>query len=107
MKTGTVSTMNLIDYFNDFVNRAEGSGLDANTRSLYFAILTAFNRNRFPSTLRLSNDYLITASGIKDRFVLNRCKNRLISLHFIDAHSDTYALRADTAQIQHNSNTPY
>lgn len=99
--------MNLIEHYNNFVNRAEGSGLDANCRSLYFAILTAFNRNGFPSQLRLNNDYLLQQSGIKDRFSLNRAKTKLIACEIISVHANVYSLRTSSAQDQHKTDTPY
>lgn len=85
--------MNLIDHFNAFQAVSECRGLSANARSLYFAILAEFNRQRFPASIKLSNAVLQHLSGIKSSSSFDSARNALINAGVIRHNKLWYELR--------------
>ena len=84
--------MNLIDYFNAFHLRAQESGLSANARSLYFAILGEFNRFGYPKQLKLANSYLQHLSSINSTHSFDSARTALINGGFINYKKPFYEL---------------
>ena len=84
--------MTLIDHFNAFQTCCECRNFTANARSLYYAILSEFNKRRFPEELKLSNCYLQEASGITARSSFDAARNVLISTNVIKHKHGTYSL---------------
>ena len=85
--------MNLFDYFNDFHVLSQKLRLSTDARSLYYAILSEFNRLQYPSELKLPAQYLQFLSGIKTESMLRSSKNALINANVISCKKHVYKLQ--------------
>lgn len=86
--------MNLIDYFNQFEAASEQWHFSANTRSLYIAILSQFNRAFYPAEMYLLNGELQKMSGIFSNSSFDAARGALIASKLITYKKSHYALCA-------------
>ena len=89
--------MTLIDYFNEFQEVSNAKHFSANARSLYYAILSEFNRLRYPFELKLRNTYLQDMSGINSTASFDSARNALLNAKLITHKKQVYRL-VDSSQ---------
>lgn len=94
------SAMSLIDHFNAFQVVSETNGLTPNARSLYFAILAEFNRQRFPASTKILNGYLQQLSGITSNSSFDAARTALINAGAIHHKKNNYELL--TGNVERN-----
>ena len=90
--------MSLIDHFNAFQVVSETNGLTPNARSLYFAILAEFNRQRFPASAKILNGYLQQLSGITSNSSFDAARTALINAGAIHHKKNIYELKTGNVE---------
>lgn len=92
--------MTLIDYFNSFQDVSQLEGLSANARSLYYAILSEFNRLRFPPKLKIANVYLQQVSSITSTASFKSARNALLNAKVITCQKRVYTLETSMQTLR-------
>jgi len=92
--------MTLIDYFNKFQEVSNAKHFSANARSLYFAILSEFNRLRYPNELKLRNTYLQDMSGITSTASFDSARNALLNAKLITHKKQVYTLETSEKTLR-------
>ena len=84
--------MTLIEYFNAFQTFSAAKRLSPNVRALYYAVLSEFNKRRYPESLKLTNEYLMNISGINTRSAFETARTTLINHQTIYHKRGNYRL---------------
>ena len=84
--------MKLTDYFKRFQVISQNRNFEANARSLYYAILEAFDAAFYPSELVMPNVYLQARSGIKSTSSFDAARTKLINNKLITHRKQVYRL---------------